>query len=228
MEIWYPTGSIIISVCLDLLGSTRRRYYSGKRGQDFCKDTKKQQNSGGGRGASWVKSVGSCRLHHSKGTCISTQYPNCQLHHTQRHAARLAVGHSLCVSAPNTLPSQPSSQVATRCAKPAGGLCFAQTKWRPARQYSRGLHEKIITACFSLVTLSVLLRASITFPTRVMQLLSLSLAGGYYAVISLSQGGTAWLFLQHNLWTTATPRRDLIHTWKKAPRFFGVFGTFTK
>lgn len=109
MEIWYPTGSIIISVCLDLLGSTRRRYYSGKRGQDFCKDTKKQQNSGGGRGASWVKSVGSCRLHHSKGTCISTQYPNCQLHHTQRRAVRLAVGHSLCVSAPNTLPSQPSS-----------------------------------------------------------------------------------------------------------------------
>lgn len=77
------------------------------------KTQKRQQGSGGGRDAcelNRVETAGStAQPHHAKGTWVSTQHVNSQLRHSQRCAARLAAGDSLCISAPNTLPSQPSN-----------------------------------------------------------------------------------------------------------------------
>lgn len=120
------------------------------------KTQKRQHGSGGGRDASWVKSGGSCRLNSStppleRDPWVSTQHLKSWLCHTQRRAARLAVGDSLCISAPNTLPSQPSSGRDQMCKNHRwAAFCTGQTKAsRAVHRFTWENHQSLFQfGCF--------------------------------------------------------------------------------
>lgn len=127
-----------------------------------------------------VEAAGSAaQPHHSKGTWVSTQHPNSWLHNTQGCSVRLVVGDRLCISAPNTLPSQPSSGRDQMCKNCRWAVfCTDQTKSSKAVQlrFTWENHQSLFQfGCFVHAP-----QSDHRLPTEgdVTQL-SLSLAGGY-------------------------------------------------